>query len=186
VGVDIVSCGTGKWDRRIANPGPYRAYLGYGLPVIAERGLYKGTLQRKIPIGGVATGLCRIPTLQRRISIQIPDDCGNLWFENRELNGDQIPHNLPVDIKIPVDNPIACLGHPFPFYGGVLFSYRGGDIFRRLTDHFNRTSYGMRKIVVMDQIVQGPAFYNSLEKHHLVFNVDEENPVRFQSRSHPG
>jgi hypothetical protein len=49
VGVDIISCGTGKRDRRIANPGPYRAYLGYGLPVIAERGFYKGTLQGKIP-----------------------------------------------------------------------------------------------------------------------------------------
>ena len=31
MGVDIVSCGTGKRDRRIANPGPYRAYLGYGI-----------------------------------------------------------------------------------------------------------------------------------------------------------
>ena len=31
MGVDTVSCGTGKWDHRIANPGPYRAYLGYGL-----------------------------------------------------------------------------------------------------------------------------------------------------------
>jgi len=31
VGVDIVSCGTGKRDRRIANPGVYRAYPGYGL-----------------------------------------------------------------------------------------------------------------------------------------------------------
>ena len=31
MGVDIISCGTGKRDRRIANPGPYRAYLGYGL-----------------------------------------------------------------------------------------------------------------------------------------------------------
>ncbi len=28
VGVDIVSCGTGKRDPRIDNPGPYRAYLG--------------------------------------------------------------------------------------------------------------------------------------------------------------
>jgi hypothetical protein len=44
----------------------------------------------------------------------------------------------------------------------------------------------MRKIVVMDQIVKGPAFCDSLEKHHLIFNVDQENPVRFQSRSHPG
>ena len=74
------------------------------------------------------------------------------------INSNQIPHDLPVDIKIPVDNPIACLGHPFPFYGGVLFSYRGGDIFRCLTDHFNRTSYGMRKIVVMDQIVRARPF----------------------------
>jgi len=32
VGVDTVSCGTGKRDRRIGNPGPYRAYPGYGLP----------------------------------------------------------------------------------------------------------------------------------------------------------
>jgi predicted transcriptional regulator len=30
VGVDIISCGTGKRDRRIANPGPYRAYLRHG------------------------------------------------------------------------------------------------------------------------------------------------------------
>ena len=44
----------------------------------------------------------------------------------------------------------------------------------------------MRKIVVMNQIVQVPALCNPLEKHHLVFDVDEENPVRFQSRSHPG
>jgi hypothetical protein len=30
VGVDIVSCGAGNQDPRISNPGPYRAYLGYG------------------------------------------------------------------------------------------------------------------------------------------------------------
>jgi hypothetical protein len=37
VGVDIISCGTGKRDRRIANPGPYQEYLGYGL--LSSRGL---------------------------------------------------------------------------------------------------------------------------------------------------
>jgi hypothetical protein len=30
VGVDIASCGTGKTDPRIGNPGSIRAYLGYG------------------------------------------------------------------------------------------------------------------------------------------------------------
>jgi hypothetical protein len=30
VGVDRISCGTGKRDLRIANPGPIGAYLGYG------------------------------------------------------------------------------------------------------------------------------------------------------------
>jgi hypothetical protein len=30
VGVDTVSCGTGKRDRRIGNPGLNRAFLGYG------------------------------------------------------------------------------------------------------------------------------------------------------------
>jgi len=45
VGVDIVSCGTGKQDRWIANPGPYRAYLGYGLPGRKVRdGLFSGSI----------------------------------------------------------------------------------------------------------------------------------------------
>lgn len=76
--------------------------------------------------------------LQQRVSIHIMDDRGDLWFENRDLDGDQIPHNLPVDIKIPVDDPITCPGQSFPFYGRVVLSHRGGEIFRGLADHFNR------------------------------------------------
>jgi len=58
VGVDIVSCGTGKRDRRIGNPGLYRACLGYGLPVIAKRGLFKRNVTKGDPDRGRGNGLC--------------------------------------------------------------------------------------------------------------------------------
>ena len=58
MGVDIVSCGTGKRDPRIANPGPYRAYLGQAfLGRMAMWGretpsIPDPVLRRRPPLGG--------------------------------------------------------------------------------------------------------------------------------------